>query len=155
MGFTKDGYDKQEVIFRKFDEILWEYDVTDNAEVFKLLNAYQNTRLDNIQKASNEKQRVALQRTLDYFDFDFVEKYRKSKIKEKLLFRLVNSFVLQIPNLRFINSSTYSNYMFEEICQFREKILGSKDWYLRVIPESAWLIQHLIEIPQEEENENA
>ena len=139
---------KQNGIFKEFDEILHYWGITDNAEIFRLLNAYQNTKLDNIQKVSNEKQRVALQRTLDYFDFDFVEKYKKSKNKEKLLFRLVNSFVLQIPNLRFIDSSTYSKYMYEEIFKFRDKILENADWYLRVIPESAWLLHHFIEIKE-------
>ena len=139
---------KQNNIFKEFDKILHYWGVTDNAEIFRLLNAYQNTKLDNIQKVSNEKQRVALQRTLDYFDFDFVEKYKKSKNKEKLLFRLVNSFVLQIPNLRFIDSSTYSKYMYEEVCKFRDKILENADWYLRVIPESAWLLHHFIEIKE-------
>lgn len=136
----------QEILFKKFDEILWDMGIYDNAEIFRTLNAYQNVRLDKIEKANNEKQRIALQRTLDYFDIDFIEKYRKSKNKEKLLFKLVNSFALQIPDLKYIDSSTYSKYMFEEIISFKDKILSNKEWYLRVIPETKWIVEYLEKI---------
>jgi hypothetical protein len=133
----------QEILFQKFDEILWDNEVYDSTEVFRTLNAYQNARLDKIEKTNNKTERIALQRTLDYFDIDFIEKYRKSKNKEKLLFKLVNSFALQITELKHINNSTYSKYVFEEIISFKNKILSNKEWYLRVIPETKWIIDYL------------
>lgn len=136
---------KVERFFNGVNELLYDLGITNDAEVFKLLNAYQNTRLENIQKASNEKQRVALMRTVDYYDTDIYTKWKKSKqsTKEKLLFKFINNFVLQIPSIKYIDSTTYSKYCFNEICLFKDKILSNKSWYLRIIPESRWLIEYL------------
>lgn len=134
----------KESLFNKLDLAFYslEYNLS-SAETFRLLNEYQSTKLDNIEKSNNDKYRQALQLSLDYFDIDFITKYKRSKNKSKLLFKLVNSFVNQIDEAKHADFSLITKYYFDECIRNKDIILGNKKWYLRIIPQSKWLIEYL------------
>lgn len=134
---------EQGQIFNELDFTLAKYGYTKPQDIFRLLNDYQNYRLDGIEKANNERYRTALFRSLDYTDKDFLKKWRRSKNKEKLVRNLVNTFVLQVHALEHKDLWGDYSFMYSEIVKFKDKLLSNKPWYLRVIPESSWLIEHL------------
>lgn len=134
----------KERIFIELEKVFEEFDVRKDADVFTLINEYQLKRLNNIQAVSNEKQRVSLFRTLNQLDDILIETYKKSKNKNQLLNRLVNSFCLQVPSLKYKDHSPNLSYMFTEIIKNKNKILDDIEWYLRQIPESKWLIEYFI-----------
>lgn len=135
-----------ELLFAEFDNLLSIYGVNKAQDIFRLLNEYQNYRLDNIEKANNENNRIALQRTLDYQAIDLSYSYKKAKTekaKDKILFKIVNNFVLQIPELRYKNWSDWTSESYNICVSYKDAILKNKEWYLQIIPESKWLIEHL------------
>lgn len=134
--------ENKELLFKEMNRLLHEFGYSLPSETFKVLNEFQNTQLEGIEKANNEKNRIAMQRTIDYYTVDFMPKWDRSKSKAKLLFRLVNLFVLDIPEFKDVDSSNYSKRIFKEICNYKDNILENKKWYLNVIPESKWLIEH-------------
>lgn len=144
-------YEYTETKFNRFskqlDELFCEtYGNLNEADIFKILNQYQSKRLDNIEKVANKTKDAAIQRTLLYLSHEVLEKYKKSKSeknKEKMVFKLVNNLVLYISDVKYIDYSLEIRETFDIILKHKEKILQSEDWYLRVIPESKWLLEHL------------
>lgn len=129
-------------IFQEFNSVLNQYGVRKPQDIFRLLNEYQSSHLDGIEKANNEQNRFALQRTIDYYAVDFSPKWQRSKKKEDLVFKLVNILVLDVPGGNFTNASRWTKKRFKELEEYKEQILENKSWYLQVIPESAWLIEY-------------
>lgn len=136
---------KQRTVFAQFDDILEMNGITRAQDIFKLLNDYQNTKLDNIEKANNESNRIALQRSLNYFDLDFTPRFKKFKKKEEHIFKIVNSLVLEIPSEFYKDICLNTRYKFDQAVEHKETILKQKNWYLSTIPESEWLIKYLEE----------
>ena len=132
----------KDLLFKEMNQLLYEFGYSEPSSTFKILNEFQNSKLDGIEKANNGKHRIAMQRTIDYYTVDFMPKWDRSKNKDKLLFKLVNLFVLDIPEFKHVDSSCYSIKIFKELSLYSEKIVESKKWYLDVIPESKWLIEY-------------
>jgi hypothetical protein len=132
-----------EEIFKQFNLILSEYGVYKPQDIFRLLNEFQSNHLDNIEKANTELHQVALMRTSDYHSFETLKKFKKSKSKKKILFKLVNLFVIDIISIEYINSSGWAKETFDELVNHKDDILSNRDWYLRIIPESKWFIEYL------------
>ena len=130
--------DIKDQLFKNLDSLISEYGYTKANDIFRLLNEYQNYRLSDIENSNNEKHRVALSRTLLYSDIEILEKYRKTKSEKTqkgLLIKIVNSFCLQIPELKYKDYSGATKEMYDIIITFKDKIIENEEWYLRVIPE--------------------
>lgn len=133
-------------LYKDFDKLLYEYDIIEAQDIFRILNAYQSSKLDNIENANNETHRVALGRTVLYHNTDVIDQFNKTKSlkkKEQMIIKIVNLFVLDIPEEKYIYVSGISTRMYNIIVAYKDSILKSESWYLRVVPESKWLISHL------------
>lgn len=119
-------------------------------DIFKVINLYQNYMLDGIEKANTEKHRVALGRTLIYSNEYLIKTFKKAKndkAKESVLFKIINNFVLQVPSLEYVKSCSMYEEMYDIITTHKH-LITDRDWYIRHIPESAWLLD-LLEVKYE------
>ena len=132
-------------LFKRLDEVIMDArGYLNPADFFRLISEYQLSRINDIENFHNTQQAQALRRTALY-DNLLLNKFKKSseKQKEKLVFKLVNLLCISNPSLKAIEMACdHDKEIFEIVCNYQEKILGNKEWYLGVIPESAWLITH-------------
>lgn len=134
-------------LFKNLDKVIAEYyGRLRGAEFFKLVSEYQISRLNQIEEFEITRQEQALYRTAMY-NTELLEAYKKTtsdKKKEKLVFKLVNLLCIANSSLLAVERGCdHDREIFNIAIAYKEKIIGSKDWYLRVIPESKWLIEYL------------
>lgn len=133
-------------LFKALDKVIFDYkDRLNPAEFFRLISEYQLSRIDKIEESNNKQQRVALFRTSMY-DTTTLEAYKKTTSEKKklsMVFKLVNLLCIANSSLKAVESSAYDKEIFDIILSHKDKILGNKDWYLSVIPESKWLIEYM------------
>lgn len=144
--------DGNKELFKKLDQIIFdEKGRLNSADFFRLLSEYQLTRINDIENSRNEQQRIALCRTAMY-DTDTLSAFKKTtsaKKKQGMVFKLVNLLCIYNDNLSAVHaSSDHDKELFSIAVDYHEKILQSREWYLRTIPESKWLIEHLEGIPK-------
>jgi hypothetical protein len=136
---------KKEQLFNEFDELLTQYSFSNSlsiSEKFKLLNEYQDTLADNINK-SNNQQLVQSANLTSLYELQDSLKLAKTKKKYKIQ-RLVNLFCSGITDESQVrHSSEIEKEVLLLLLERKEEIIENKDWYLRIIPNSAWLIQLL------------
>lgn len=136
----------REKMFKEFDSILFEYSIMNPEDIFRLLNEYQNSKLNGIEKANNDKNRFALQRTIDYYDIELMDKWKRTKSEEskkKLIFKIVNNLCCYIDSVENVNCSNITKEQFNICIQYKDYILQKEDWYIKIIPESKWLLDYL------------
>jgi len=140
----------REQLFKGIDNLLNEFQIYSVQDRFRIINEYQSSRLDKIEQANNDANRMALGRTSMY-ELDRVLK-DCSKRKNKDFFRLVNIFCIGITDFDQITGcSGLEQNVFEYILENKNIVLENIDWYRRVIPESIWLIRHLKELTNKQE----
>jgi hypothetical protein len=130
----------------ELEKLLIENDFNQPADMFRVLTSYMNNSLNEIEKTNCRKQTMALDRTTMYMLDDYFNLFKKmSEIKKKKnLFKLVNLLVIQTKEIKDVTYFRVEEE-FQEILKFKETILKNKDWYIRVIPESEWLIKYIKE----------
>ena len=134
-------------LFKQLDQVVMEHKGNINeAEFFRLISQYQLSRIDRIETVNNKQQQMALARTSMY-DTELLKLFKRSTAKkqETLLFKLVNLLCIANNSLECVHrASDDDKEVFEIILGYSDKLINNKDWYLRVIPESKWLINHIL-----------
>lgn len=133
-------------VFLEFDRVLIENNVYSPGEIFKLLNEYQISKLKDIEKANNDKHRVALHRTNDYSWPEALRKLQSNKTKKNFIFKVVNCLCISVGDYDSINVSGLAQESYDELLKYKDEILLNEKWYLRVIPESKWLLDKFKEL---------
>ena len=129
---------------KEIKSLLIQFDVTKPQDVFRFLNSFQSAQLAGIEQANNDEHRVALERTLMYYP-DPLKQLKNNKRTNDVLFKAVNYFVLQVSSTKYTDSYNWGKEFLTELTKHKDIILSNEDWYLRVIPESAWLITYFKE----------
>lgn len=140
-----EAYQNKEKMFIEISNILNHYGYIEPQDIFRVINDFQNSKLNDIEKANTNEHKQALFRTLLYTNDYLIKAYTKStsvKNKKSILFKIVNNFVIQVPEYKYKDHCVEYTDMFNIIIEPQniESILKSEDWYLRTIPESKWLI---------------
>lgn len=130
-------------LFENIDEVFrrYEFNISD-ADRFALLLHYQAKYLTNISNNNNERTRAALARTSMYELGEVLKRWKKNKSKNQL-FKLVNMFAITCEEYAVDSWSCLEIVVWGVIVSQKDIIVNNKDWYLRVIPESKWLIEKL------------
>ena len=131
---------EKDQIFKVWDNVLVNHHVTRPEIAMRLIVEYQLTKLFNIEKANNEQQRVALYRTLNYTERS-IEDLKKGK--KDSLSRVINFLCLHVHNSNMIKEFYRGDEIMTELNKWKSTILEQRDWYLRTIPESKWLMEYL------------
>jgi len=115
---------------------------------FNMLIDIQKELVADIEKANSEKQRAALARTSMYQLSEAQNKLVRSKLKDKskLLFRVVNLYVIVIDSYECSQINLVDRETLNILETHKNTILANRSWYLKVIPESKWLIEYLQEL---------
>lgn len=131
----------KERLFKSFDSMFRDFEVYSVAERFRLINEYQSSRLDAIEKVNNATQRMALGRTSMYELDRVLKECMKKTDNNKSLFRLVNLFCISVTEYHQLDgASGLEKNAFNYIMDNKTILRNNIEWYLRVIPESEWLI---------------
>jgi phenylalanine-4-hydroxylase len=135
----------KEYLFKEFDNLLEVLRYENNlstSDIFRLLNEYQNTLADNITK-SNNRQLVQSANLTSLYELQDSLKLAKTK-KKYQIHRLVNLFCSGITEESQVkHSSETEKEVLMLLLERKEEIIENKEWYLKIIPNSAWLIQLL------------
>lgn len=84
--------DKKDVLFREMTTLLYEYEITTPAEIFRTINDYQNSAINRIESANNEKQK----RAITVFKRTLIKTFKKEiRILIKIINKL-NDFINKI-----------------------------------------------------------